>query len=302
MQTAEWARFKSRHGWHYHHLLGLYVLSHPLKFGLEFCYIPEITVPSHHTASATFARAQAALSRARTASTVFGRAEFLIPYHERDHTILLHAGFVKAKDEVQPAWRQVIDISGSLASIRDTMRPKGRYNLGLAEKKGVTVHVDLSGEAEQAFMALNRATAARKGYVGREGSYLSDLMHTLAHHKMGGLWVATYQNTILSAAMVSFYGTRASYLYGVSSSLNRAVMSPYLLHMAIIHEAKQRGCTEYDLIGIAPVDAREHHPWAGMTRFKREFGGSSVRYLGAYDRIYRPALYTLYRAMRKNNG
>ncbi len=298
MQSKMWADFKSDHGWRHHQYFDLYVLIHQLKWRFDFAYVPELTLEAGHSFSALAARAQSALSKAKTESTVFGRAEFLVPYSESGHLALLNAGFVKSKDEVQPVWRNHINLKPSLSEIRDDMRSKGRYNLGLAEKKGVYAKHDNSEEAMSAFLSLNNATARRKGFNGRSATYLRNLINTLEHHKIGQLWVARLNGAILSAALIVFYGERASYLYGVSSDENRSVMSPYLLHFAIMGAAKARGCKEYDLIGVAPENASQSHPWAGISRFKREFGGQTVHYLGSYDRVYRPALYTLYRVTR----
>ncbi len=298
MQSKMWADFKSKHGWSFQNHFDLFVLMHQLKWRFNFTYIPEITLSPEHSFSAQVARSQSALSKSRTDTTIFGRAEFAVPYSENGHKTLINAGFVKSKDEVQPAWRQVIDLKPSLAEIRRCMRSKGRYNLGLAEKKGVTVAHDKSQSAVEAFLMLNSATAKRKGFSGRSDAYLRSMIDALHDEKMGQLWVAKLDGVILSAAIVVFYGERASYLYGVSSDEHRSVMSPYLLHFAIMRAAKARGCTEYDLIGVAPDSASASHPWAGISRFKREFGGETVRYLGSYDRVYRPALYTIYRTMR----
>lgn len=300
MQSKMWTDFKSNHGWSCQNHFDLFVLTHQLRWRFNFTYIPEVTLSPDHSFSALVARAQSALSQTRTDATVFGRAEFAVPYSENGHNTLINAGFVKSKDEVQPAWRQVIDLKSSMAEIRAGMRSKGRYNLGLAEKKGVLVAHDESKAAVEAFLRLNNATAKRKGFHGRGDNYMRSMIEALHGEKMGQLWVARLDGTVLSAAIVIFYGERASYLYGVSSDEHRSVMSPYLLHFAIMRAAKARGCTEYDLIGVAPENARASHPWAGISRFKREFGGETVRYLGAYDRVYRPALYVLYRAMRGN--
>jgi len=299
MQTETWAEFKQRHGWHYQQLLGLMVLRRPLQLGFDFLYIPEVTIEEGESIPAMAARAQSALNRAKTPRTVFGRAEFLIPYSDKEHKRLVHAGYVKAADEVQPEFRQVLDLQPSLVDIKTHMKPKGRYNTGLAEKKGVTVTFDHSDEAIKAFIQLSHATAARKGFAGRSDAYLTDLISWLGHHKMGGLAVARFEGHILAAAVVSFYSKRGSYLYGVSADQHREVMAPYLLHFRLIEEAKRRGCTQYDLIGVAPPDAPSSHSWAGISRFKREFGGETIQYLGSYDRVYRPSVYALYRVARR---
>lgn len=269
-----------------------------LKAGFNFVYIPEIMVPETSIATSA-SEAVAALSHMRDAKTIFGRAEYLVPYSDESHTRLLQAGFFKSKDEIQPAWRQVIDLAPSIHEIRAQMKQKGRYNVGVAEKHGVEVQEDSSEEAIEAFLQINTQTISRKKIHGRGSDYMRACIQTLHESGMGGLWVARYQNSVLAAAVVTFWGERASYLYGASSGDFRNTMAPYLLHFHIMESAKRKGCVLYDMIGVAPPDAGENHPWAGISRFKREFGGESIQYLGSYDRVYRQLLYAAYSNMRK---
>ena len=99
---------------------------------------------------------------------------------------------------------------------------------------------------------------------------------------------------ILAAAIVAFYKGRATYLFGASSSEMRNLMTPYKLHWQIILEAKRRGIIEYDLFGIAPDDNLKH-AWAGVTRFKKQFGGNEVKLLGSWDMIIRPTEYRIFK-------
>jgi lipid II:glycine glycyltransferase (peptidoglycan interpeptide bridge formation enzyme) len=64
--------------------------------------------------------------------------------------------------------------------------------------------------------------------------------------------------------------------------------------------SKAEGATTYDFFGVA---ATEHpkHPWAGITRFKRGFGGRAERYIGSADAVFDPVRYrllTIARGMR----
>ncbi len=300
LQSDIWAEFKKDQGWGIKHALGLLVMERKLPLGRSFLYIPELTLEEQDSGLAALAaRAQSALSHCKTPTTIFGRAEFLIPTDERRHDVLVKAHYVKAHDEVQPEWRQEIDITQVLNDIKVQMKPKGRYNIGVAEKHGVVVEYDVSDEAVNQFIALNDATAQRKKYVGRSGDYLRNLIKLLDKNGVGGLWVAKHEEEILAGAVINFWHNKASYLYGASSDQKRNVMAPHLLHFEIMAEAQRRGCAIYDMIGVAPLDAPESHPWYGISRFKKEFGGETVHYLGSYDRVFKPLWYTAFSALRK---
>jgi lipid II:glycine glycyltransferase (peptidoglycan interpeptide bridge formation enzyme) len=83
-------------------------------------------------------------------------------------------------------------------------------------------------------------------------------------------------------------------------------MPTYLIQWAAIRWAKQQGCTRYDLWGIPDAEPetletefknRNDGLW-GVYRFKRGFGGKHVQTIGAFDHVYNPLLYKLYKMRR----
>ena len=78
----------------------------------------------------------------------------------------------------------------------------------------------------------------------------------------------------------------------------REVMAPQALHWQAIQDAKFWGYTDYECWGVAPEGA-EDHAWAGITRFKRGFGGRYVSYPGTYDLPLDRFWYTVYAFARR---
>ena len=74
-------------------------------------------------------------------------------------------------------------------------------------------------------------------------------------------------------------------------------MAPYVLQWFEITRAKNDGFKYYDFWGIAPNDDPKH-PWAGVTRFKKGFGGIIVEYGGTWEKGV-SWKYNLYRILRK---
>jgi hypothetical protein len=68
------------------------------------------------------------------------------------------------------------------------------------------------------------------------------------------------------------------------------VMAPYLLHHEIMNRVAAAGCTCYDLYGTSPPGQPEH-AWAGISAFKRKFGGVEVAHVPTLDHIYDRAAY-----------
>lgn len=300
MQSDIWAEFKEKNGWNVHRVKGLYVYEHSLPMGRNFLYMPEISVDAE-TFPATVAISQGALSSIKTTKTIFGRAEFLELFDDNKNDKLIEAGFVKSKDEVQPVYRQVIDLGDNYREVANQYKPKCRYKIRVAERHEVIIEEDNTKEAIDEFNEINADTAKRKGFSGRNAQYIIDLIKVLSKHKIGSLWVARYSGKIVAGAVIIFYADRASYLYGASSDENREIMATRLLHDQMIKEAVRRKCNQYDFIGVAPEDAPMSHPWTGISNFKRDFGGSTLHYLGSYDRIYQGLWYNAYKALRKSN-
>ena len=122
-------------------------------------------------------------------------------------------------------------------------------------------------------------------------------MTAIRAEKLGEIVTVSHEGEVLAAALVTFYGNVASYLYGGSGG-DRSLMAPYLMHWAAIKRAKQEGCAVYDLLAIAPPE-KENHVHAGLTRFKTQFGGESVRMLGSWDLVHSRFWYTMYRYAQK---
>ncbi len=207
----------------------------------------------------------------------------------------------KASD-VQPPDSVVLRVDRPEEELLAGMKPKWRYNVRLAEKKGVAVSPE-GAEAIGDFYRLYEATAARDRIAIHPRSYYERLF-SLAASSEGEpradlrLWVARYEGAALAAIVTLYYGETATYLYGASSDEKRNLMPAYALQWAAIRAAREAGCLWYDFYGIPPVDDPSH-PMAGLYRFKTGFGGEVRHYAGAWDYVLRPATYAAFRAAER---
>lgn len=199
--------------------------------------------------------------------------------------------------DVSPAHSLVTDLTLTYDDLSRQQHSKTRYNVGLAERKGVTVQIG-SHAFDEAWPLLE-ATAARGGFRLHPRKYYETMLTTLTTDACRAfLAVARYEGKVVAAnVMVDFHGTR-TYLHGASGNEHREVMAPYLLHWALIQEAKHQGLRAYDWWGVAPEGASDSHPWAGITRFKLGFGGRRVAAEGTFDLVVRPTAYRLYGFLR----
>jgi peptidoglycan pentaglycine glycine transferase (the first glycine) len=176
------------------------------------------------------------------------------------------------------------------------MHSKTRYNIGLAEKKGaITQNSKLKTQNFEDFWKLMQETTKRDGFHAHPKEYYRKLLEIPGVE----LFVAVIPSSagwampkIIAANIIVFYGQRAIYLHGASDYEHRNLMAAPLLQWEQIKEAKKRGCIEYDFWGI------DETKWPGVTRFKKSFNGREIIYPGAFDLVFQPFWYKIYKIAR----
>ncbi|MFZ2299778.1 MAG: peptidoglycan bridge formation glycyltransferase FemA/FemB family protein [Candidatus Moraniibacteriota bacterium] len=210
---------------------------------------------------------------------------------------------VKAPHDTQPREVFVVDISRSEEELLAAMKPKTRYNIRLAEKKGVRVFETREGKYEQAFLDLMRRTADRKEITPHPRGYYETFL-TAFPESVCQLFVAEYDGQVLAANLLMVSGTTATYLHGGSSGEHRETMAPYLLQWEQMRYAKAHECLRYDFGGIRTTaeSSKLQAPssWDGITRFKVGFSPETqpMVFPGAYDIILDAKAYFLYERLR----
>ncbi len=205
------------------------------------------------------------------------------------------AGVRKTLD-LQPADTLIMDLTQPADYRLAAMHHKTRYNIRLAERKGVEITFTASlDDAWPLFMQ----TAARGGFALHPKSYYAVMLDVLAEGPCRAfLAMALHEGKPVAANIMIDHGHTRTYLHGASGDASREVMAPFLLHWRLIEDAAARGFASYDWWGVSPEGAGETHPWAGVTRFKLGFGGERVSYPGTYDAVLNPGMYAAYAALR----
>jgi lipid II:glycine glycyltransferase (peptidoglycan interpeptide bridge formation enzyme) len=218
---------------------------------------------------------------------------------------------VKAPHDMQPKEIFVMDIAKDLDVLLSEMKPKTRYNIGLAGKYGVKVFATREEKYKQAFLDLIVGTSLRKEIIPHPRAYYEKFFSAIPE-ELCQLFVAEYAGNVLAANMLVFFGTRAIYLHGGSGNEHREVMAPYLLQWKQIQYAKERGCMEYDFGGVKMESAQQptanneqkkgnKSDWRGITRFKIGFSPQTkpIVFPGSYDMILDFRSYFLYNLLRR---
>lgn len=193
----------------------------------------------------------------------------------------------KKSHSIQPRKTLILDTTKSEQELLERMHSKTRYNIRLAEKKNIKIKKDKKYFED--FWRLIQKITKRDGFHHHSKEHYEKLL------KIPGteLFVVLYKDKIIAANIVLFYSKTAVYLHGASDYNYRSLMAPFLLQWQQILEAKKRGCNEYDFWGI------DEKKWPGVTRFKRGFNGKEIEYVGAYDYVFKPLWYFIYKIARR---
>lgn len=314
MQTSWWADFRAESGYRHFGALvsrngavlgGALVMKLYEDDGSFFYYVPEgpLLPADGSQADAVFEAFLESVERDR-------RAESGIASHLRiEPRWTAVPGFMRgfravpefADRYMEPRNTLCIDLRLSQPELLAQMKSKGRYNIQLARRHGVTVAEDSSEGGMQSFLEIYREMTERQGLRGKPHDYFSSLLESLRARGLGTLFFAEREGRRLAAALVIFFGGRATYFFGASRSVDRHVMAPYLLHFEIMCRARELGCSCYDFWGIAPSGASEH-PWADISTFKRKFGGRELNLVPALDYVFDDAAYDRYCAAEAASG
>lgn len=202
-------------------------------------------------------------------------------------------GFVKALKQIQPRATLLLDLERDLDKVLMSFEEKTRYNIRLAEKKGVLVKEDPTERGINIFYTMYAETAKRDRFLIHPLTYYQKIREILFQSGLGTNFIAYFENQPIAAVIVFSFGRKVWYMYGASHYAYRALMPNQLLHWEIIKWAKERHFKVYDLWGV-PVNPTPEHPLWGIYRFKKGFQGKLVKFIGTYDFPYSPLFYNLF--------
>jgi lipid II:glycine glycyltransferase (peptidoglycan interpeptide bridge formation enzyme) len=307
LQTGEWGELKSAFGWDAVRLVsgdaGIQILFRKLPLGFTVAYAPK-PVSSDQLSVISGEFWKEIDSACKKHRAIFLKIE---PDVWQEELPITNYQLPISPHNIQPPRTIIVDIKGSEDEILARMKQKCRYNIRLAEKKGVTVR---AWDDLPAFHQMMTVTGGRDGFGVHSLEYYRRAYELFHPTGMAELLVAEYEGKPLAALMVFARGRRAWYIYGASTDDERNRMPTYLLQWEAMKWARSKGAEEYDLWGVpdedettleANFETRHDGLW-GVYRFKRGFGGALKRSQQAVDRVYNSLLYKLYLMRMKSRN
>jgi peptidoglycan pentaglycine glycine transferase (the first glycine) len=316
LQAWQWGQLKAAFGWQAERVGvqdgGRLVASAQVLFRsplpsfpyLTIAYVPKGPILDFGNQEISEALLSAIHRLAHRKRAILLKIEPELPYSPALVRQLQACGFRPSQQTIQPRSTIHIDLRAELDEILARMKSKTRYNVRLAGRREVLVREGTSDDLPL-FHRLIALTGRRDGFAVHSREYYEMAYRLFVPSGLARLLLATYQDEVIAGLMVFAFGQRAWYMYGASLNRERNRMPNHLLQWQAIRWAKAQGCLAYDLWGIPDevgkepekykrtVTDRQSGLW-GVYRFKQGFGGQVVRYVGAYDYVYRPALAWLY--------
>jgi lipid II:glycine glycyltransferase (peptidoglycan interpeptide bridge formation enzyme) len=218
--------------------------------------------------------------------------EKIISEGTRVQDILKSSGWQYSSNQIQFRNTIAIDLNGSDDELLLQMKQKTRYNIRLAEKKGVKVRRGSMKDAPM-LSKMYAETSLRNGFAVRERGYYERVWQTMFDAGMLIFLIAEYESEPVAGLILFHFAGRAYYFYGMSTEVHRECMPTYLLQWKAIQISRELGCSVYDLWG-APDEFNESDALWGVFRFKEGLGGQVIRTIGAWDFPARKSQYNLY--------
>lgn len=315
-QTTYWSQVKSRLGWKpaafdFRSSTGqqgdILALIRPLRHDLAFAYIPQgpesgpdpeeyglflealsEAMAKHMDSTVAFIRYDLPWESPYSADVVAGKPWFGNPAPQL-RELRMNIGtrtwnLRKATVDLTVADALIVDLADTEEALFAAMKPKTRYNVRLAQRKGVRVF-NASSEMLPSFYNLYLQTAKRNCFPAAAYCHFAEIFSPPALNS-GSVEIlfplAVHDQGILAGAIIAISQRRAIYLYGASSNEGRNLMGPYAVHWEGMKLARERGCLTYDMGAVSP-NADSRHPFYGMYRFKTGFGGNIVHRNGSWD-------------------
>jgi lipid II:glycine glycyltransferase (peptidoglycan interpeptide bridge formation enzyme) len=289
LQTRAWGEFKRAHRWMPRYLLSdgvprlaVLVLEHAVPGLGTLGYIPKGPGVAHADQIGPVLDGL----RAQAGGAFVIKVEPEIEQSADAVASLRRFGLERSRHDVQISRATIIvDLRPDEDALLTSFKPKCRYNIRLAERRGVSVSpVPLDAGSIDTMYSLMASTRDRAGFTLRSKEYFAGYWRLHAAAGQGQLFFASLGGEVLAGVFATFIGTKAWYKDGGSTKAHAAVMAPHLLQWEVMRWLRARGVLAYDLVAVPPrAELTPAHPLYGLYRFKSGFSEQITEYVGTWD-------------------
>jgi len=299
LQSKKWAKFRIKTGIKVVEQNDFIVTIHPVPLtGRTIGYFPKGQLPVKKMIDEL-------KKIGRLEKSIYIQLE---PNVENSQTIeqkLLNLGLKKAAHPLFTKYTFILDLTKSEEELLKNMSQKTRYNIRLAEKKGVKVTEDNSDKAFSEYLKLSKETTKRQKFYAHTEKYHKLMWETLKFQKSNKdelsahLLKADFNGETIVAWILFVLGDTLYYPYGASSTKYKETMASNLIMWETIKFGKNLGLKKFDMWGSLGENPDPNDPWFGFHKFKQGYGARLVEFVGSYDLVINPFLYSVFKIADK---
>lgn len=228
------------------------------------------------------------------------------PVGDFDESMMIQAG-ARQTAEINPQHTSVLDLTKTEDELKSGLESGHRNRINGAARRGISIQKSAGNKPNDNdpndindFLRMMADTARRSDIIAYDDDYYRTLLHTMGESGAAQLYYAVVDSQRIAGAIVFDWQSTRYYAYAAADQeRNRQVGASVVLVWQTIMDAKAAGKTRYDFWGVADSTASSEHPWAGLSAFKRGFGGVDKSYHGTWDLPIRPLAYQIYRAAKR---
>jgi peptidoglycan pentaglycine glycine transferase (the first glycine) len=273
------------------------ILERSLGLGQKLHYIPRGPWVDWADEAAVTATLDFIKSFARERRVLFTRIEPDAYEPDFAYTIVKGEGFLRTPDYIQAKDTVKVPINKGDEELLASFHHKHRYNIKLAEKRGLTVRSSTAASDLPAFYDLLVKTENRHGGALHIHplSYYERVCEVLATEGMARLYLVEKDGTVASASFVFTYGAEAIYMFGASDYEFRRDMPNHLREWRGMRDARDEGRAWFDLWGIT----MRNDPDGGIKRYKLGYSERVEHMAGTFDWSPRALSYSMFKILNK---
>ena len=212
----------------------------------------------------------------------FARVRPQLPDSEENRQLFAELGFQRAPMHLHAEHTILIDLQPSEDELLAKMRRQTRYEVRRGIKEGIKVEKHTSEAIYREFHAVQAATAQRQGFIPPDLDTL--LAERTAFGEQAWIYRAVLDGQPVAYGLILTTGREAEYFEAASTDLNRKHPGSTAILWQAMRDLKAQGYERFNLWGIAP-EGQPQHRYAGVTTFKKGFGGQVVTFLPAQDLV-----------------
>ena len=299
LQSTKWGEFRKKTGIKVVRFNNLQLTIHPIPYvNYTIGYFPKGPMPNNQMLDEL-------KKIGKNEKCVFIQIEPNIEAGENLKSKIENLGLVPSARPLFTKYNFVLDLTKTEEELLKNLSQKTRYNIRLAQKKGVKIIEDNSDKSFQDYLRLTKETTQRQKFYAHSEKYHRLMWETLKTQNFdtnglsAHLLKATYNGKLLATWILFVLGDTIYYPYGASSSENRDVMASNLIMWEAIKFGKKLGLKKFDMWGALDPNPNINDPWYGFHRFKQGYGPRHVKYVGSFDLVLNEKLYFIYKILDK---